>query len=163
MEYQANNESMNDPTKSIPKPVRKIAEKLLLEGKSCEETAKTVSVRKSTIVSVRQQMEADGKLELGAWKREVAGLLGDFVLKGATRLSENAENIPIGQLPMAIAIAIDKVRDLADAPTVRIEARLKITQDELNRAFDVDINENTGKVIDTNPAPNNENDPKHQQ
>ena len=163
MDYQANNESLNDPTKNIPKPVRKIAEKLLMEGTSCEETAKLVSIRKSTIVSVRQQMESDGKLELGAWKREVAGLLGDFVLKGATRLSEQAENIPIGQLPMAIAIAIDKVRDLADAPTVRIEARLKITQDELNRAFAIDTTEVIGNVTDANPIQNNENDPKLQQ
>lgn len=163
MEYQANNESLNDPTKNLPAPVRKIAEKLILDGKSCEETAKIVSVRKSTIVSVRQQMEGDGKLELGSWKREVAGLLGDFVSKGAARLSENVENIPIGQLPMAIAIAIDKVRDLADAPTVRIEARLKITQDELNRAFDIDTTATPSKVSDATPTLTNENDPKQQQ
>lgn len=162
MEYQANNESLNDPTKNLPAPVRKIAEKLILDGKSCEETAKIVSVRKSTIVSVRQQMESDGKLELGSWKREVAGLLGDFVTKGAVRLSENVENIPIGQLPMAIAIAIDKVRDLADAPTVRIETRLKITQDELNRAFDVDTDVKPSKVVDATPTLTNENDPKQQ-
>lgn len=162
MEYQANNESLNDPTKNLPAPVRKIAEKLILDGKSCEETAKIVSVRKSTIVSVRQQMEGDGKLELGSWKREVAGLLGDFVTKGAVRLSENVESIPIGQLPMAIAIAIDKVRDLADAPTVRIETRLKITQDELNRAFDIDTDAKASKVIDATPTLANENDPKQQ-
>jgi hypothetical protein len=162
MEYQANNESLNDPTKSLPAPVRKIAEKLILDGKSCEETAKIVSVRKSTIVSVRQQMEGDGKLELGSWKREVAGLLGDFVSKGAARLSENVESIPIGQLPMAIAIAIDKVRDLADAPTVRIETRLKITQDELNRAFDIDTEAKVSKLVDATPTLTNENDPKQQ-
>lgn len=153
---------MNDPTKNLPTPVRKIAEKLILDGMSCEETAKIVSVRKSTIVSVRQQMEGDGKLELGSWKREVAGLLGDFVSKGAARLSENVESIPIGQLPMAIAIAIDKVRDLADAPTIRIETRLKITQDELNRAFDIDTDATPSKVIDATPNITNENDPKQQ-
>lgn len=156
MDYQANKEHLNDPVKSVPSPVKKIAEKLIIEGKSCEETAKLVSLRKSTVVSIRQQMEADGKLELGSWKREVAGLLGEFVQKGATRLLENVENIPVGQLPMALAIAIDKVRDLADAPTVRIETRLRITQDELNSAFAVDGKENHGKVID---VPNNQNEP----
>lgn len=156
MDYQANKDSMNDPTKRIPSPVKKIAEKLIIEGKSCEETAKLVSLRKSTIVSIRQQMEADGKLELGSWKREVAGLLGEFVQKGATRLLENVDNIPVGQLPMALAIAIDKVRDLADAPTVRIETRLRITQDELNSAFAVDGKEISGKVID---VPTNQNEP----
>jgi len=155
MEYQANNESLNDPTKNVPKPIRKIAEKLIIEGNNCEDTAKLVSLRKSTVVSIRQQMESDGKLELGSWKREVAGLLGDFVQKGAVRLSENVDSIPIGQLPMAIAIAIDKVRDLADAPTVRIETRLKITQDELNSAFSLDPKPMAGKVIDTQPTQDN--------
>lgn len=156
MDYQANKEHLNDPVKNVPSPVKKIAEKLIIEGKSCEETAKLVSLRKSTVVSIRQQMESDGKLELGSWKREVAGLLGEFVQKGATRLLDNVENIPVGQLPMALAIAIDKVRDLADAPTVRIETRLRITQDELNSAFAVDGKENHGKVID---IPNNQNEP----
>jgi hypothetical protein len=64
---------------------------------------------------------------------------------------------------MAIAIAIDKVRDLADAPTVRIEARLKITQDELNRAFDIDTDAKPSKVSDATPTLTNENDPKQQQ
>jgi hypothetical protein len=112
-------------------------------------------------------MESDGKLELGSWKREVAGLLGDFVQKGAVRLSENVDSIPIGQLPMAIAIAIDKVRDLADAPTVRIETRLKITQDELNSAFSLDEREILSKVTDANPNTTNEipnkNEPKQHQ
>lgn len=156
MDYQANKEHLNDPVKNVPSPVKKIAEKLIIEGKSCEETAKLVSLRKSTVVSIRQQMEADGKLELGSWKREVAGLLGEFVQKGATRLLDNVENIPVGQLPMALAIAIDKVRDLADAPTVRIETRLRITQDELNSAFAVDGKEKHGKVID---VPNNQDEP----
>ena len=156
MDYQANKERLNDPVKNVPSPVKKIAEKLIIEGKSCEETAKLVSLRKSTVVSIRQQMESDGKLELGSWKREVAGLLGEFVQKGATRLLDNVENIPVGQLPMALAIAIDKVRDLADAPTVRIETRLRITQDELNSAFAVDGIGNKGKVID---IPTNQDEP----
>lgn len=159
MEYQANNENLNDPAKNVNKPVKNIIEKLLVEGKSCEDTAKLVSLRKSTIVAIRQSMEQDGKLELGAWKREVAGLLGDFVHKGAVRLSENVENIPIGQLPMAIAIAIDKVRDLADAPTVKIEARLKITQDELNDAFSLDESGLIGKVT----VPQQQTKPKNDQ
>lgn len=162
MEYQANNESMNDPIKNVSAPVRKIAEKLILDGKNCEDTAKVVSLRKSTVIAIRQHMEQDGKLELGSWKREVASLLGDFVHKGAVRLSENVESIPIGQLPMAIAIAIDKVRDLADAPTVRIEARLKITQDELNSAFAIDTTAIVSKVTDATPTLNNENDQQRQ-
>ena len=138
MEYQANNEQFNKAGSSLPKPAVRIAERLLKDGKTVEETSKIVAVRKQTIVNIRKQMEVDGKLELGSWKREVAGDIAEFVRKGAARLVNNVENIPIGQLPMALAIAIDKVRDLADAPTVTVEHRLKISQDELNKAFSLD-------------------------
>jgi hypothetical protein len=154
MDYKANKDSLK-PKPQIHKIKKEIAENMLLDGKTCEETAKAISIRKSTVVSIRQELEGEGKLELNAWKKSVAGLLGEFVEKGATRLAENAENIPLGQLPMAIAIAIDKVRDLADAPTVRVETRLRITQDELNNAFSVDT-ANDPATIDI-PATNNNN------
>lgn len=145
MDYKANKDSLK-PKPALHKVKKEIAENMLLDGKTCEETAKTLSVRKSTVVSIRQELEGEGKLELNAWKKSVAGLLGEFVEKGATRLSQNADNIPLGQLPMAIAIAIDKVRDLADAPTIRVETRLKITQDELNNAFLVDTERESGTI-----------------
>lgn len=130
-------------------------EKLLLEGRTCEDTAKLVSVRKQTVVSVRQQLESEGKLEMGSWKREVSNLLGDFVQKASARLANNVDQIPIGQLPMAIAISIDKVRDLSDAPTVRVETRLKISQDDLNKIFSLDNDATSVINIDT---VNNKND-----
>lgn len=159
MDYKANKDSLK-PKAPLHKIKKEIAENMLIDGKTCEETAKALSVRKSTVVSIRQELEGEGKLELNAWKKSVAGLLGEFVQKGATRLSENAENIPLGQLPMAIAIAIDKVRDLADAPTIRVETRLKITQDELNNAFrlDTDADSNTINIpTSQNEHPNSTN------
>ena len=138
MEYQANNEPLKKHGSALPKGKLEVMENMLKEGMNCEETAKLTQTRKATVVAVRQQMETEGKLELGSWKKEVAGLLGEFVLKGAKRLNAEADNMPLGQIPMSIAIAIDKVRDLQDAPTVRVEARLRITQDELNNAFNID-------------------------
>jgi hypothetical protein len=154
MEYQANNE---EP--SISKDKKKIAEKLLIEGRSAEDTAKIVSVRKSTILSVKHQLQADGKMDMTEWRKDVAGLLGEFVQRGSQRLLENVDNISPAQLPMAIAIAIDKVRDLSDAQTVKIEARLKITQDELNNAFRIDTGAKDANVIDAQPIQNNNDQP----
>lgn len=160
MEYQANSDSFSKQGTSLPKPAAKIAERLLKDGKTVEETAKIVAVRKQTIVNIRKQMELDGKLELGSWKREVAGDIAEFVRKGSQRLVNNVDNIPIGQLPMALAIAIDKVRDLADAPTVTVEHRLKISQDELKKAFSLDA-EAVDVITDTSTLTNNTDEPKH--
>lgn len=149
MEYQANNESLNNPAKKLPAIKREIIENLMLDGKNCQETAKLCKVRKETVVAVRQSMEEEGKLELGSWKKEVSGLLANFVKKGAERLSSEIDNVPLGQLPMALAIAIDKVRDLQDTPTVTISTRLTITQDELNKQFILDEKKNTDITLDT--------------
>ena len=149
MEYQANNESLNNPLKKLPAVKKEIIENLVLDGKTCQETAKLCKVRKETVIAVRQKMEEDGKLELGSWKKEVSGLLANFVKRGAERLNEEVNNIPVGQLPMSLAIAIDKVRDLQDTPTVTVSTRLTITQDELNKQFELDQNKKTDIVIDS--------------
>lgn len=135
MEYQPNNENLAKAGKSLPKTTTRVIENLLKEGKTCEETAKLAEVRKQTVVDIRKQMEQEGKMELGSWKREVSNLLGEFALKGAKRLVDEIDTMPIGQVTMAVAIAVDKVSQLTDAPTVKVEARLKISQDDLNRAF----------------------------
>lgn len=134
MEYQSNSDNLNKP-KQIAKPARKIVENMLLQGKTCEETSKLAGIRKQTVVDIRKGLEEQGKMELGSWKREVTNLLGEFAVKGAKRLVDEADQMPIGQMMMAVAIAVDKVRDLQEAPVVKVEARLKITQDDLNKAF----------------------------
>jgi len=135
MDYQSQNDNLAKAGKSLPKTTTRVIENLLKEGKTCEETAKLAEVRKQTVVDIRKQMEQEGKMELGSWKREVSSLLGEFALKGAKRLVDEIDTMPIGQVTMAVAIAVDKVSQLTDAPTVKIEARLKISQDDLNRAF----------------------------
>lgn len=134
MEYQSNSDNLNKP-KQVAKPARKIVENMLLQGKTCDETAKLAGMRKQTVVDIRKGLEEQGKMELGSWKREVTNLLGEFAIKGAKRLVDEADQMPIGQMMMAVAIAVDKVRDLQEAPVVKVEARLKITQDDLNKAF----------------------------
>lgn len=156
MEYQANNENLNNTLKSLPAIKKDIIENLIIDGKTCQEAAKLCKVRKETVVAIRQNMEQEGKLELGSWKKEVSTLLANFVQKGALRLNEEIDNMPIGQIPMSIAIAIDKVRDLQDVPTVTVSTRLTITQDELNKHFSLDEKKENDITIDIEQKQKNE-------
>jgi len=67
----------------------------------------------------------------------------------------------LGQLTMAVAIAIDKVRDLSDAPTVRVETRLQVTQDELNKMFSLDKAKPLDIPVDEQPTKTNEQPSPH--
>lgn len=135
MDFQAQNNPLPPEMPKVSKDKQKIIENILQQGKTCEETSKLVKVRKDTVVKIRQNLESEGKLEVNAWKKEMTSILGEFALKGAKRLNEEAENMNLSQLMMAVAISIDKVRDLSDVPTIKVETRLKITQDELKDAF----------------------------
>jgi hypothetical protein len=65
----------------------------------------------------------------------MTNILGEFALKGAKRLNAEVDSMNLSQLMMAVAISVDKVRDLSDVPTIKVETRLRITQDELKDAF----------------------------
>jgi hypothetical protein len=138
MDYKPNDDLSKKPGSSLPKGKKEVIENMLKNGRTVEETAKLTIVRKQTVVDIRKSMEQEGKLELGSWKKEMTELLGNFALKGAKRLNDEIDNLPLGQVMMAVAIAVDKVRDMSDAPVVKVEARLKISQDDLNKAFTPD-------------------------
>jgi hypothetical protein len=135
MDYKPNDNLSRKPGSSLPKGKKEVIENMLKQGKTVEEASKLAACRKQTVVEIRKDLETQGKMEIGSWKKELGELLGNFALKGAKRLNEEIDTMPIGQVMMAVAIAVDKVRDLSDAPTVKIEARLKISQDDLNKAF----------------------------
>ena len=135
MEYKPNDNLSRKPGSSLAKGKKEVIENMLQQGKTVEEASKLAACRKQTVVEIRKDLEVQGKMEMGSWKKELGELLGNFALKGAKRLNEEIDSMPIGQVMMAVAIAVDKVRDLSDTPTVKIEARLKISQDDLNRAF----------------------------
>lgn len=172
MEYKPNDEIARKPGGSLPKGKKEVIENMLLHGKTIEETSKLAACRKQTVVEIRKDLETQGKMEMGSWKRELSNLLGNFAMKGAQRLNDEIDTMPIGQVMMAVAIAVDKVRDLSDAPTVKVEARLKISQDDLNKAFlpsakpieiidvpstkSVDNSAQQGNTSNPTPAPNNE-------
>jgi hypothetical protein len=66
------------------------------------------------------------------------------VTRGSTRLLDEIENIPAGQLPLAIAIMVDKVQALQDAPTVIVEHRLRVSHEDINSML-------KGDIIDVTP------------
>jgi hypothetical protein len=116
----------------IPAPKRKKIEELLLDGMSAKQVSGEVQASRNTVIAIRDQMEDAGKFDLGSWKKQTVSNLAKFVNKGSTRLEAEVENIPAGQLPLALAIAIDKIMALQDAPAVVVEHRLRISADDIN-------------------------------
>ena len=135
MDFQAQSNPLPPEMPKVSADKKKIIENILLQGRTCEETSKLVKVRKDTVVKIRQNLECEGKMEINSWKKEMTNILGEFALKGAKRLNAEVDSMNLSQLMMAVAISVDKVRDLSDVPTIKVETRLRITQDELKDAF----------------------------
>lgn len=152
MEFESNPERFEKPdlhkaTKLDPKKKNEI-EKMLIDGTSIHQIASELQASRNTVAAVRDEMEDGGKFDLGTWKKQTIGSLSKFVSKGSSRLEKEVENIPAGQLPLAIAIAIDKIMALQDAPAVVVEHRLRISADDINTLLKV---KKDPQVIDLPP------------
>lgn len=112
-------------------------ERMLQDGTSVNQITEQLKASKNTVLMVRDQMEDSGKFDLGNWKKQTISNLAKFVNKGSVRLEQEVENIPAGQLPLALAIAIDKIMALQDAPAVVVEHRLRISADDINTLLKV--------------------------
>jgi SRSO17 transposase len=89
-----------------------------------------------------------GTLELNAWKKSHRNNLMQAAAKMGQRLVEEVGDLPVGQLPLAIAILTDKALALNDQPTNVTEHRLRISHDSLNELLN-------GQVIDLPPEKEN--------
>lgn len=116
----------------IPTEKKEKIQQLLTEGMSANQIAQELQTSRNTVHAIRDKMEDAGKFELGTWKKQTIANLAKFVNKGSVRLEQEVENIPAGQLPLALAIAIDKIMALQDAPAVVVEHRLRISADDIN-------------------------------
>lgn len=148
MEYKSDKERLS----TNPSSGRRVASKLdpekkkkvkslLKDGVSTRTIQKNTGVARTTIKGVRNEMEDNNEFQLGNWKKQTASTLAKFVSAGSTRLLSEIDNIPVGQLPLAIAIMTDKIMGLQDAPTTIVEHRLKISHEEINTLI-------TGAIID---------------
>ena len=116
----------------IPTEKKAKIQQLLTEGMSANQIAQELQTSRNTVHAIRDKMEDAGKFELGTWKKQTVASLAKFVSKGSSRLEQEVDNIPAGQLPLALAIAIDKIIALQDAPAVVVEHRLRISTDDIN-------------------------------
>jgi IS30 family transposase len=129
---------------------RKAIHALLDDGVGTAEIANQLGHSKHTVLAVRRAREdAAGGLNLNTWKKTTAATMAAIVAKGSTRLLAEIENIPAGQLPLALAIMTDKVLALQDAPAVVVEHRLRVSHEDINKMI-------RGDIIDLPPSPPNE-------
>lgn len=123
----------------IPEEKREEIVKRLNEGEGIRHIAKEVGSSEHTVTAIRNSMPSGPNLQ--TWKKNVASNLMEFVAKGAERLNNEVDKIPIGSLPLAIAIAQDKALTLNDQPTHVTEHRLAISHDDIGKLI-------KGEVID---------------
>ncbi len=121
---------------------------LLADGVGINEIVDQTGHSKHTILAVRRAQEDANGLNLQSWKKATAATMAAIVAKGSTRLLAEIENIPAGQLPLALAIMTDKVLALQDAPTVVVEHRLRVSHEDINKMIKAEAD-----VIDLPPEP----------
>lgn len=148
MEFESKYERVKNDQKSTtlekldPKKKEEIVW-LTEQGHTQKDIEEKVGVSSHTVVAVRQDM-GDKNIDLGTYKRRTSDLFKSIILKGAHRLDAEIDNLPITQMPLALAILIDKVQTLNDQPVVVTEHRLKVKHEDINRLI-------SGEVIDIKP------------
>lgn len=150
MEYESSKERLStNPSlqvtgKKIAKEKRDKVVAALQDGQGTSAVVEATGVSKATVLAIRKDTEDNKGFELGTWKKQTANLLSQIVTKGSTRLLDAIDDIPAGQLPLAIAIMVDKVAALQDAPTVIVEHRLRVSHEDINSML-------RGDIIDIKP------------
>lgn len=143
MEYDSKYERVKNDQKSttLQKLSKEKKEEIVWmteQGHTQKDIEEKVGVSSHTVVAVRQDM-GDNNLDLGTYKKRTSDLFKSIILKGAHRLDAEIEDLPITQMPLALAILIDKVQTLNDQPVVVTEHRLKIKHEDINRMISGDI------------------------
>jgi hypothetical protein len=143
MEYESKYERVKSDNKEgkqekLDPEKRQKIEWMTQEGHTQKEIAEEVKVSSHTVVAVRQQM-GDSDIDIGSYKKQTADLFKKIVMKGAHRLNTEIDDIPIGMMPVSLAILIDKIAVLQDQPTVIVENRLKISHEHLNKMLEGEI------------------------
>lgn len=138
--------NIKEPGSRLDPAVRKQVKKLLKESTPISQIIDETGVASKTVAEIRKDLSDQGKLDYADFKRRTAQRLASFIGKGIERLDNEVDSMPIGQLPLATAIAIDKLEKLVDAtPTVQVKAELRISADDINRMLF------GGTVIDVTP------------
>ena len=91
----------------------------LAEGVGIRATARAFGASTGTIQAIRDR---EG-LAIGTEKKELSTKLGHFARMASERLIEELDEIPIGQLPVAMGIALDKKAALDGEASAIVEHR----------------------------------------
>jgi hypothetical protein len=145
MDYESKYERVKNDKKSttlekLPKSKKEEIVWLTGQGHTQKEIEEKVGVSSHTVVAVRQDM-GDTNLDLGTYKKKTSELFKSIIMKGAHRLDAEIDKLPITQMPLALAILIDKVQTLNDQPVVVTEHRLRIKHEDINKML-------SGEIID---------------
>lgn len=145
MEYDSKYERVKNDQKSttLQKLSKEKKEQIVWmteQGHTQKDIEEKVGVSSHTVVAVRNDM-GDSNLDLGTYKKRTSDLFKSIILKGAHRLDAEIDDLPITQMPLALAILIDKVQTLNDQPVVVTEHRLKIKHEDINRMI-------SGEIVD---------------
>ncbi len=109
----------------------------LKEGNGIVATAKKFELTTHIVTSLRDKAEeSDPAFNLAAWKKQTAATLSHFAAKGSQRLVDEVDRMPLASLPIAIAVAIDKIQALHDQPQTVVEHRLRVDHQSVNSLFD---------------------------
>lgn len=132
----------------LPPATKKRIETLLKQGTPPAETAKLVATDPNMVREIKNNLADAGQLDLLAFKRRTAARLASFIDKSLARLDNEVDDIPVSQLMLPTAIAIDKMEKLVDpTPTVQVKAELRISADDINKLLGFG-----GPIIDVNPS-----------
>jgi hypothetical protein len=145
-QYERLDDTPKEAGRTLPPATKKRIESLLKQGTPPAETARLVAVDGDVVRGIRNNLQDAGQLDMLAFKRRTAARLASFIDKGLNRLDSEVDSIPIGQLMLSAAIAIDKLDKVTDAaPTVNVKAELKISADDINKLLGY------GPIIDIPP------------
>lgn len=117
----------------IPEEKREAIITDLQDGLGVVAVAKKHETSTHAVTALKNKIEdeADG-FNLVSWKKSTAATLSHFVSKGSERLVREIDDMPLASLPIAIAVAIDKIQALHDQPQTVVEHRLRIDQGTIN-------------------------------
>ncbi len=137
MEGKLRTESTPSTGEKVPEEIKKSVLEALRSGTGMVAVANEHGLSTHTVAAIRDKAEEnDPSFNLAAWKKSTAATLSRFVSKGATKLEEQVEQIPLASLPIAIAIAIDKIQALHDQPQTVVEHRLRVDHQSVNSLFE---------------------------
>lgn len=151
MEGKLKTESTPSTGEKVPEEIKKSVLEALRSGTGMVAVANEHGLSTHTVAAIRDKAEEnDPSFNLAAWKKSTAATLSRFVSKGATKLEEQVEQIPLASLPIAIAIAIDKIQALHDQPQTVVEHRLRVDHQSVNSLFDANAIVLDGEFTEVN-------------